>query len=88
MAEAGKESITRPCQLVTSRNWRGTAFGNAKARTYVPKIVDCYLDGKIQIDPGFTYVLTLEEINKGFDLMHPGESIRAVIVFELTGGIS
>jgi threonine dehydrogenase-like Zn-dependent dehydrogenase len=77
VAEAGKEIATRPFQLVTGRNWRGTAFGGAKGRTDVPKIVDWYMDGKIQIDPMITHVLTLEEINKGFDLMHAGESIRA-----------
>ena len=60
---------------------RGTAFGGAKGRTDVPKIVDWYMDGKIQIDPMITHVLSLEEINKGFDLMHAGESIRSVVVF-------
>ena len=80
VAEAGKEIATRPFQLVTGRNWRGTAFGGAKGRTDVPKIVDWYMDGKIQIDPMITHVLTLEEINKGFDLMHAGESIRSVVV--------
>ena len=77
VAEAGKEIATRPFQLVTGRNWRGTAFGGAKGRTDVPKIVDWYMDGKIAIDPMITHVLTLEEINKGFDLMHAGESIRS-----------
>ena len=72
VAEAGKEIATRPFQLVTGRNWRGTAFGGAKGRTDVPKIVDWYMDGKIAIDPMITHVLTLEEINKGFDLMHAG----------------
>ncbi|MGX7895930.1 S-(hydroxymethyl)glutathione dehydrogenase/class III alcohol dehydrogenase [Tsuneonella sp. HG222] len=81
VAEAGKEIATRPFQLVTGRNWRGTAFGGAKGRTDVPKIVDWYMDGKIEIDPMITHVLTLEEINKGFDLMHAGESIRSVVVF-------
>lgn len=81
VAEAGKEISTRPFQLVTGRNWRGTAFGGAKGRTDVPKIVDWYMNGKIQIDPMITHVLTLEEINKGFDLMHAGESIRSVVVF-------
>jgi S-(hydroxymethyl)glutathione dehydrogenase/alcohol dehydrogenase len=81
VAEAGKEIATRPFQLVTGRNWRGTAFGGAKGRTDVPKIVDMYMDGKIQIDPMITHVLRLEEINKGFDLMHAGESIRSVVVF-------
>ena len=72
VAEAGKEIATRPFQLVTGRNWRGTAFGGAKGRTDVPKIVDWYMDGKIAIDPMITHVLTLDEINKGFDLMHAG----------------
>jgi S-(hydroxymethyl)glutathione dehydrogenase / alcohol dehydrogenase len=81
VAEAGKEISTRPFQLVTGRNWRGTAFGGAKGRTDVPKIVDWYMDGKIQIDPMITHVLGLEEINKGFDLMHAGESIRSVVVY-------
>ena len=81
VAEAGKEISTRPFQLVTGRNWRGTAFGGAKGRTDVPKIVDLYMDGIIQIDPMITHVLSLEEINKGFDLMHAGESIRSVIVY-------
>jgi S-(hydroxymethyl)glutathione dehydrogenase/alcohol dehydrogenase len=81
VAEAGKEISTRPFQLVTGRNWRGTAFGGAKGRTDVPKIVDLYMNGTIQIDPMITHVLSLEEINKGFDLMHAGESIRSVVVF-------
>jgi S-(hydroxymethyl)glutathione dehydrogenase/alcohol dehydrogenase len=81
VAEAGKEISTRPFQLVTGRNWRGTAFGGAKGRTDVPKIVDMYMDGLIQIDPMITHVLSLEEINKGFDLMHAGESIRSVVVY-------
>ena len=67
--------------VCTGRNWRGTAFGGAKGRTDVPKIVDWYMDGKIGIDPMITHVLTLEEINKGFDLMHAGESIRSVVVY-------
>ncbi|AZI36251.1 putative alcohol dehydrogenase class III [Caenibius tardaugens NBRC 16725] len=81
VAEAGKEISTRPFQLVTGRVWKGTAFGGAKGRTDVPKIVDWYMNGKIAIDPMITHVLTLEEINKGFDLMHAGESIRSVVVF-------
>ena len=81
VAEAGKEVSTRPFQLVTGRNWRGTAFGGAKGRTDVPKIVDWYMNGKIEIDPMITHVLNLDEINKGFDLMHAGESIRSVVVF-------
>ena len=81
VAEAGKEIATRPFQLVTGRNWRGTAFGGAKGRTDVPKIVDMYMTGKIEIDPMITHVMGLEEINKGFDLMHAGESIRSVVVY-------
>src|SRR5207342_73908 len=81
VAEAGKEISTRPFQLVTGRNWRGTAFGGARGRTDVPKIVACYMQGKIAIDPMITHVLKLDEINKGFDLMHAGESIRSVVVF-------
>jgi S-(hydroxymethyl)glutathione dehydrogenase/alcohol dehydrogenase len=81
VAEAGKEIATRPFQLVTGRNWRGTAFGGAKGRTDVPRIVDMYMDGTIEIDPMITHRLSLEEINKGFDLMHSGESIRSVVVF-------
>jgi len=81
VAEAGQEISTRPFQLVTGRNWRGTAFGGAKGRTDVPKIVDWYMNGKIAIDPMITHVLTLDEINKGFDLMHAGQSIRSVIVY-------
>ncbi len=81
VAEAGKEIATRPFQLVTGRNWRGTAFGGAKGRTDVPGIVDMYMDGRIAIDPIITHVLSLDEINRGFDLMHKGESIRAVVVY-------
>ena len=81
VAEAGKEIATRPFQLVTGRNWRGTAFGGAKGRTDVPKIVDWYMNGKIAIDPMITHTLTLDEINKGFELMHSGESIRSVVVY-------
>ena len=81
VAEAGKEIATRPFQLVTGRNWRGTAFGGAKGRSDVPGIVDMYMDGKIEIDPMITHVLGLEEINRGFELMHAGESIRAVVVY-------
>ena len=75
------EIATRPFQLVTGRVWRGTAFGGAKGRTDVPKIVDWYMDGKIEIDPMITHKLTLDEINHGFDLMHEGKSIRAVVEF-------
>lgn len=81
VAGAGKEISTRPFQLVTGRTWMGTAFGGAKGRTDVPKIVDWYLDGKIEIDPMITHTLRLEDINKGFDMMHSGESIRSVVVY-------
>ena len=81
VAEAGKEISTRPFQLVTGRNWRGTAFGGAKGRTAVLKIVDWYIEGKIAIDPMITHVLTFDEISKGFDLMHASESIRSVVVY-------
>ncbi|MDN2564764.1 S-(hydroxymethyl)glutathione dehydrogenase/class III alcohol dehydrogenase [Aquibium sp. A9E412] len=81
VAGAGQEIATRPFQLVTGRVWKGTAFGGARGRTDVPKIVDWYMDGKIAIDPMITHTLTLDEINKGFDLMHAGESIRSVVVY-------
>ena len=81
VAEAGKEIATRPFQLVTGRNWRGTAFGGAKGRTDVPKIVDWYMNGKIQIDPMITHVMPLDKINDAFDLMHDGKSIRSVVTF-------
>ncbi len=81
VAEAGMEIATRPFQLVTGRNWRGTAFGGAKGRTDVPKIVDMYMNGKIEIDSMITHVMGLEEINTAFDLMHAGKSIRSVVVF-------
>ncbi|MEO9824354.1 MAG: S-(hydroxymethyl)glutathione dehydrogenase/class III alcohol dehydrogenase [Paracoccaceae bacterium] len=81
VAPAGAEISTRPFQLVTGRSWRGTAFGGARGRTDVPKIVDWYMDGKIEIDPMITHTLALEDINKGFDLMHSGESIRSVVVY-------
>jgi S-(hydroxymethyl)glutathione dehydrogenase/alcohol dehydrogenase len=81
VAESGKEICTRPFQLVTGRVWKGSAFGGAKGRTDVPKIVDWYMNGKIQIDPMITHVFKLDEINRAFDLMHAGESIRSVIVY-------
>ncbi|SNX67544.1 S-(hydroxymethyl)glutathione dehydrogenase/alcohol dehydrogenase [Cereibacter ovatus] len=81
VAPAGAEIQTRPFQLVTGRVWKGSAFGGARGRTDVPKIVDWYMDGKIQIDPMITHLLTLDEINKGFDLMKAGESIRSVVVY-------
>ena len=81
VAGAGQEINTRPFQLVTGRSWRGTAFGGARGRTDVPKIVDWYMDGKIQIDPMITHTMPLEDINSAFDLMHEGKSIRSVVVF-------
>ncbi|WP_413873443.1 S-(hydroxymethyl)glutathione dehydrogenase/class III alcohol dehydrogenase [Albidovulum sp.] len=81
VAAAGAEIQTRPFQLVTGRVWKGTAFGGARGRTDVPKIVDWYMEGKIEIDPMITHTLTLDEINRGFDLMHRGESIRSVVVY-------
>jgi S-(hydroxymethyl)glutathione dehydrogenase/alcohol dehydrogenase len=81
VAPAGAEISTRPFQLVTGRSWRGTAFGGARGRTDVPKIVDWYMEGKIEIDPMITHTLSLEQINEGFDLMHNGESIRSVVVY-------
>ncbi len=81
VAEAGKEIATRPFQLVTGRVWRGSAFGGARGRTDTPKVVDWYMDGKIEIDPMITHTLPLERINEAFDLMHAGESIRSVVVF-------
>ena len=81
VAGAGQEISTRPFQLVTGRVWRGTAFGGAKGRTDVPQIVDWYMDGKIQIDPLITHTMPLEDINKGFDLMRSGQSIRGVVNF-------
>ncbi|MDH3239373.1 MAG: zinc-binding dehydrogenase, partial [Alphaproteobacteria bacterium] len=79
VAGAGQEIATRPFQLVTGRVWRGTAFGGARGRTDVPKIVDWYMEGKIEIDPMITHSLALDDINRGFDLMHAGQSIRAVV---------
>jgi len=81
VAPAGAEISTRPFQLVTGRVWRGTAFGGAKGRTDVPKIVDWYMDGKINIDDMITHTMPLERINEGFDLMHEGKSIRSVVVY-------
>jgi S-(hydroxymethyl)glutathione dehydrogenase/alcohol dehydrogenase len=79
VAGAGQEIRTRPFQLVTGRVWKGTAFGGARGRTDVPKIVDWYMDGKIRIDELITHQMSLEEINQAFDLMHAGESIRSVV---------
>ena len=81
VAGAGQEIRTRPFQLVTGRVWKGTAFGGAKGRRDVPKIVDWYMNGKINIDDLITHRLKLDEINRGFDLMHEGKSIRSVVVF-------
>ena len=81
VAGAGQEISTRPFQLVTGREWKGSAFGGARGRTDVPRIVDWYMDGKIAIDPLITHTLKLEDINHGFELMERGESIRSVVVF-------
>jgi S-(hydroxymethyl)glutathione dehydrogenase/alcohol dehydrogenase len=81
VAGAGQEISTRPFQLVTGRVWKGTAFGGARGRTDVPKIVDWYMDGKINIDDLITHTMKLEDINKGFDLMKQGKSIRSVVVY-------
>ncbi len=81
VAGAGQEISTRPFQLVTGRVWRGSAFGGARGRTDVPKIVDWYMDGKINIDDLITHTMPLEDINKAFDLMHSGESIRSVVIY-------
>jgi S-(hydroxymethyl)glutathione dehydrogenase/alcohol dehydrogenase len=81
VAGAGQEIATRPFQLVTGRVWKGTAFGGARGRTDVPKIVDWYMDGKIEIDPMITHTMPLADINKAFDLMHEGKSIRSVVVY-------
>jgi S-(hydroxymethyl)glutathione dehydrogenase/alcohol dehydrogenase len=82
VAGAGQEIRTRPFQLVTGRVWRGTAFGGARGRTDVPKIVDWYMDGKIEIDPLITHTMGLDRINEAFDLMHEGVSIRSVVTFD------
>ncbi|MEZ4432849.1 MAG: S-(hydroxymethyl)glutathione dehydrogenase/class III alcohol dehydrogenase [bacterium] len=81
VAGAGEEIATRPFQLVTGRNWRGSAFGGARGRTDVPKIVDWYMQGKIEVDSMITHTMPLEDINKAFDLMHDGEGIRSVVTF-------
>jgi S-(hydroxymethyl)glutathione dehydrogenase/alcohol dehydrogenase len=81
VAGAGEEIATRPFQLVTGRVWRGTAFGGAKGRSDVPKIVDWYMEGKINIDDLITHKMPLDEINTAFDLMHEGKSIRSVVEF-------
>lgn len=81
VAGAGQEIATRPFQLVTGRSWHGVAFGGARGRTDVPTIVDWYMEGKINIDDLITHTMPLEDINKGFDLMHGGESIRSVVLY-------
>jgi S-(hydroxymethyl)glutathione dehydrogenase / alcohol dehydrogenase len=81
VAGSGQEIATRPFQLVTGRVWKGTAFGGARGRTDVPKIVDWYMNKKIEIDPMITHTMPLEDINKAFDLMHEGKSIRSVVIF-------
>jgi len=82
VAGAGEEISTRPFQLVTGRTWKGTAFGGAKGRTEVPKIVDWFMDGKIDIDSLITHVMPIDKINDAFELMHKGESIRSVVTFD------
>jgi len=82
VAGAGQEIATRPFQLVTGRSWRGTAFGGARGRTDVPRIVDWYMDGKIKIDDLITHTMPLSEINTAFDLMHEGKSIRSVVMYD------
>ena len=81
VAGSGQEIATRPFQLVTGRVWKGTAFGGARGRTDVPKIVDWYMQGKIEIDPMITHVMPLDDINKAFDLMQQGKSIRSVVTY-------
>ena len=81
VAGAGQEISTRPFQLVTGRSWRGSAFGGARGRTAVPKIVDWYMDGKINIAEMITHTMPLNQINDAFDLMHEGKSIRSVVTF-------
>lgn len=81
VAGAGKEISTRPFQLVTGRVWQGSAFGGARGRTDVPRIVDWYMEGKINIDDLITHVMPIEQINEAFDLMHEGKSIRSVVTF-------
>jgi S-(hydroxymethyl)glutathione dehydrogenase/alcohol dehydrogenase len=81
VAASGQEISTRPFQLVTGRVWKGTAFGGARGRTDVPRIVDWYMEGKIKIDELITHRLALDDINQGFDLMHAGESIRSVVIY-------
>ena len=81
VAGAGQEIKTRPFQLVTGRVWKGSAFGGARGRTDVPKIVDWYMEGKINIDDLITHTMPLNDINRAFDLMHAGDSIRSVVIY-------
>jgi S-(hydroxymethyl)glutathione dehydrogenase/alcohol dehydrogenase len=81
VAAAGEEIATRPFQLVTGREWKGSAFGGARGRTDVPRIVDWYMEGKLNIDDLITHTLPLERINEGFELMERGESIRSVVLY-------
>jgi len=81
VAGAGQEIRTRPFQLVTGRIWRGTAFGGARGRSDVPKIVDWYMDKRINIDDLITHTMPLKDINQAFDLMHAGKSIRSVVIY-------
>jgi S-(hydroxymethyl)glutathione dehydrogenase/alcohol dehydrogenase len=81
VAGSGQEIRTRPFQLVTGRVWKGTAFGGARGRTDVPKIVDWYMEGRINIDDLITHTMPVEDINRAFDLMHAGKSIRSVVTF-------
>jgi len=81
VAGAGQEITTRPFQLVTGRVWRGTAFGGVKGRSQLPDYVERYMAGEIKIDPMVTHTMGLDDINKAFDLMHSGESIRSVVIF-------
>jgi S-(hydroxymethyl)glutathione dehydrogenase/alcohol dehydrogenase len=81
VAGAGEEIATRPFQLVTGRTWQGSAFGGVKGRSELPGMVEQYLHGDIEIDPYVTHTMPLEDINRAFELMHAGESIRSVILF-------
>jgi S-(hydroxymethyl)glutathione dehydrogenase/alcohol dehydrogenase len=81
VAPAGAEISTRPFQLVTGRVWKGTAVGGARGRTDVPRIVEWYMEGKIEIDPMITHTMPLDKINDGFDLMRSGQSIRSVVEY-------
>jgi len=81
MAGSGQEIKTRPFQPVTGRDWKGTAFGGARGRTDVPRIVDWYMDGRIDINSQFTHAIPVDRINQAFDLMHPCASTRSVVTF-------